>query len=158
MIEFDISQIKELQDNLNKLQDDLRHKVCKQIAISAGEDLQNKASNKTPADTGELRRNWNIRQEKLPDGYKVTVFNPIEYAEPVEYGHRVVIKRNKKKKRKNNPPENDKKRKRSSGDGHTRFVKGRFMLTKSKEEVASTIAARGEQFINKAIKEKLNAK
>lgn len=132
MIEFDNSQLQKLQDNFNKLEEDLRKKVCKQIAQSAGRSLLSKTIEKTPVKTGNLRRNWSSKNKKLPDGYKTTIFNQTEYAPYVEYGHRT--KQN------------------------TRFVEGRYMLTKSTEEVASTIAARGAKFIEKAIKEKLNAK
>lgn len=132
MIELDISQIKELQNNLNKLQGDLKENVCKQIAQSAGRSLLKKTIEKTPVKTGNLRRNWSSKNKKLPDGYKIIVFNQTEYAPYVEYGHRT--KQN------------------------TRFVQGRFMLTKSTEEVASTLVDRSKQYVEKAIKEKLNAK
>lgn len=132
MIEFDNSQLKKLQDNFSKLEADMRKKVCKQIAQSAGRSLLKKATEKTPVKTGNLRRNWSSKNKKLPDGYKTTIFNQTEYAPYVEYGHRT--KQN------------------------TRFVEGRYMLTKSTEEVASTIAARGAKFIEKAIKERLNGK
>ena len=132
MIKFDNSQLQKLQDNFSKLEEDLRKKVCKQIAQSAGRSLLSKTIEKTPVKTGNLRRNWSSKNKKLPDGYKTTIFNQTEYAPYVEYGHRT--KQN------------------------TRFVEGRYMLTKSTEEVASTIASRGAKFIEKAIKEHLNDK
>lgn len=166
MIKFDNSQLQKLQDNFSKLEEDLRKKVCKQIAQSLGRSLLSKTTEKTPVDTNWLREHWNIKQKTLPDGYKVTVFNPVRYSEYVEYGHRTRGKANEEDENTNsaeddkykNPRRSKKARKKNSDGGNARFIAGRYMLTKSTEEVASTIASRGAKFIEKTIKERLNGK
>ena len=44
---------------------------------------------RTPVDTGTLRRNWDIDRVIKGEGHNliVEIFNPIEYASYVEYGH-----------------------------------------------------------------------
>lgn len=49
-----------------------------------------KTKERTPVDTGHLRDNWQIGAiEKRGDEYYIEVYNNVEYAEPVEYGHRL---------------------------------------------------------------------
>lgn len=168
MIKFDNSQLLKLQDNFSKLEADLRKKVCKQIAQSAGRSLLSKTIEKTPVDTNWLREHWSSKQKTLPDGFKITVFNPVRYSEYVEYGHRTRGKAEKEEENASsgedendkykNPRRSKKTRRKSSSGGNARFIEGRYMLTKSTEEVASTIAARGKKFIEQAIKERLNDK
>lgn len=156
MIKVNISQLKKMQKNLNKLKKELKEKACEKIAQSAGTSLLAKTIKKTPVMTGNLKRNWSVRKQKLPDGYEVIVFNQTEYAAYVEYGHRISKTRNIRKKKKSKSKHESVTK--NSQNNHSGFVKGRFMLTKSTEEVLSTIEARAQQFIENAIKEKLNDK
>ena len=60
-------------------------KMVKQIAY----ELQGAAKKNTPIDTSHLRDNWKVGKIiKMGDEYYVEVYNNVEYAEPVEYGHR----------------------------------------------------------------------
>lgn len=62
----------------------------------------------TPTKTGELRRNWKIKPiTYTSQGTYTYVFNPLEYAIYVEYGHRT----------------------RKNKDGSRGWVEGNFMLT-----------------------------
>ena len=48
-----------------------------------------KAKQRSPVDTGELRRNWNIGKVKRSgDSLSIELYNNTEYAPYVEYGHR----------------------------------------------------------------------
>ncbi|WP_240421654.1 HK97 gp10 family phage protein [Paenibacillus periandrae] len=68
---------------------------------------------------GTLRRGWTVGQvERTAGGYQVEIINPVPYAMYVEYGHRA---RNAK-----------------NGMG---WVEGRFMLTKSIEELEREMPA-----------------
>lgn len=60
-------------------------KMVKQIAS----ELQGAAKQKTPTDTTWLRDNWQVGSLiKRGNEYYIEVYNNVEYAEPVEYGHR----------------------------------------------------------------------
>ena len=53
-------------------------------------ELLGKAKELTPVQTGRLRDAWNLGAiEKRGDTYYIEVYNNVEYAEPVEYGHRM---------------------------------------------------------------------
>lgn len=52
-------------------------------------ELQGSAKENTPFDTSHLRDNWEVGKIiKRGNEYYVEVYNNVEYAEPVEYGHR----------------------------------------------------------------------
>ena len=60
-------------------------RMVKQIAY----ELQGAAKENTPVDTSHLQDNWKVGNiTKRGDEYYVEVYNNVEYAEPVEYGHR----------------------------------------------------------------------
>jgi len=53
-------------------------------------ELLGKAKELTPVQTGRLRDAWNLGTiEKRGDTYYIEIYNNVEYAEPVEYGHRM---------------------------------------------------------------------
>lgn len=71
------------------------------------------ANKLTPVDTGWLRENWILGPiEKNGSYYEVVIENPVDYAEFVEYGHRLVV-----------------------GGVTAGWVDGRFMLTIAEDEV-----------------------
>lgn len=71
------------------------------------------ANKLTPVDTGWLRENWVLGSiEKNGSYYEVVIENPTEYAEFIEYGHRLVV-----------------------GGVTAGWVDGRFMLTIAEDEV-----------------------
>ena len=60
-------------------------KIVIQIAI----DLQSAVQDATPVDTSHLQQNWFVGDlVKRGNNYCIEVYNNVEYAEPVEYGHR----------------------------------------------------------------------
>ena len=79
----------------------------------------------TPVDSGFLKNGWDIETEQDGLRYKVTIFNNVEYAIYVEYGHR----------KKNN-----------------KWHPGRFMFTLSKKEVQDN---QMEKIIEKHLKQGL---
>ncbi len=92
-------------------------KVIKNGLNEAGNKVLAKAIFRTPVGQykggkvgGTLRQGWEISAaKKYKNGYSAYVFNDVEYATYVEYGH---FTRNRKK-----------------------FIDGRYMLTKSIDEV-----------------------
>lgn len=60
-------------------------KMVIQIAI----DLQTAVQDATPVRTSHLQENWFVGDlVKRGNTYYIEVYNNVEYAEPVEYGHR----------------------------------------------------------------------
>ena len=67
---------------------------------------------KTPVDSGVLRRSWRVKSEGQ---LAKIVYNNVKYAPHVEYGHRTR--------------------------GGRSFVDGRYMLTKSVQEIEDTLTS-----------------
>ncbi len=60
-------------------------KMVIQIAV----DLQSAVQDATPVRTSHLQENWFVGElVKRGNSYYIEVYNNVEYAEPVEYGHR----------------------------------------------------------------------
>lgn len=61
----------------------------RQMVIDLAIQLEGKVKEKTPVDTARLRNAWRVGDiRKRGHEYYIEVYNNVEYAEPVEYGHR----------------------------------------------------------------------
>lgn len=84
----DIRELKQFQKNLEKMQadaDKINTAILKELATRT----LRKVISRTPVITGELRRNWTVGSVTKNGGhYEIIIFNPVEYAQYVEYGHR----------------------------------------------------------------------
>jgi len=127
---FDIRGMKQLQKNLQKLQDpeEFAEACAKELAARLlAKVIKRTPTGEYPKETGKkggtLKRGWTAGKQQSATGYLNTLevrkegkkyiielINPVEYASYVEYGHRT---RN-----------------------HKGWVKGRFMMTISENEVA----------------------
>lgn len=120
--DFEFSELVELRNKLRRMQRDfplLVEQCVREIALR----LLAKTVARTPVDTGHLRRNWQITAvRRVHGGYQVDVFNPVEYALFVEFGHRTR--------------------------GGAGWVEGRMMLTISMQEIEREMPS----FINWKIK------
>ena len=59
------------------------------MVIQIATDLQTATADATPVDTSRLQENWFVGElVKRGIDYQFEVYNIVEYAEPVEYGHR----------------------------------------------------------------------
>ena len=59
------------------------------MVLKVANRLWEKVKERTPKDTGHLRRNWEIGEiVRRGNEYYIEVYNNVEYVEPVEYGHR----------------------------------------------------------------------
>lgn len=126
---FDSSQMRKLQENMNKLQGANIDAFCEECAKELAARLLAKVIKRTPVGQypaasgkkgGTLRRGWtaaknNISVQHVGDTYKIEIINPVEYASYVEYGHRTA--------------------------SHKGWVPGQFMMTISEQEI-QTIAPR----------------
>ncbi|MBO7712165.1 MAG: HK97 gp10 family phage protein [Methanobrevibacter sp.] len=128
-LKTDISELKKLRDKIKEFSHEEKKKLCENIAKETATVLLRRVKQKTPVDTGNLRRNWNISSQLLPNGYESTVYNQTEYAPYVEYGHRV---------------------KKKNGFG---WVKGQYMLTKSEFETSKLYTKIVDKNVDKALKE-----
>ena len=89
-IRVDTSGLRELKEKLESFDEDA---LMKEIAGELAARLLRKVKKRTPVDTGELRRNWQVGNIHMFGKYCVVeVYNATEYAEWVEFGHRRVIK------------------------------------------------------------------
>ena len=82
--------------------------TTKKFLMLQAEELKKDAKELTPVDTGTLKNAWQRENGKRLTGntFSQIVFNMTNYANHVEYGHRV-------------------------GKSKTKFVKGKFMLRKA---------------------------
>lgn len=74
----------ELNDKLERMTKEGAAKRDK-FVVQEAEILISHAKDNTPVQTGNLRKNW--KRTRAVQG-KVTVYNNVEYASHVEYGHR----------------------------------------------------------------------
>lgn len=59
------------------------------LVIQIAYELQGKVKEKTPHKTGRLQDSWKVGPITRKGGaYYIEVYSNVEYAEPVEYGHR----------------------------------------------------------------------
>ena len=130
-VEF--SELTALRDRLERLQKTDFDAFCRAVTKDIAARLLRKTIQKTPVDTGELRRSWTVGDiRKQGDCYYIEVINPLEYAQYVEYGHRQTPGRY--------VPAIGKRLKKS-------WVQGKFMLTLSENEI--------QRDMDKIIKQKL---
>lgn len=116
---MNVKGLKELQKQLEGMKDSevLMQDCAKELAARLLARV--KKSDRTPVGQyppesgkigGTLRRGWKTGEiEKIGDTYRIEVFNPVEYASYVEYGHRT---RN-----------------------HKDWIHGKFMMTLSANEI-----------------------
>lgn len=80
--------IKEFQKRLNSFDVALRDQFIKEELNKAGLEVVANTKERTPVDTGLLRRSWWVTQpRKISHGYEITIKNPTRYATYVECGH-----------------------------------------------------------------------
>lgn len=87
---FEFSEIRLMQRQLVELSrrlDDIHMRVAKRVAQLA----IRKVKKMTPVDSGDLRQNWKYSVVKKGNTYHIQIYNHLEYAGFVEWGHRVVI-------------------------------------------------------------------
>ena len=104
-----IEGLNELIRSLDKSSENYE-KEAKKALKEIGMRLKHKVSSKTPKDTGVLKKSWKYRTVSENEGILST---NVHYAPHIEYGHRTR--------------------------GGKSFIDGRYMLTKSVEEIESEL-------------------
>ena len=127
---FDARELRKLRDELEKLQEP--EEFMKDCAKELAARLLKMVVQRTPADTGTLRRAWtagtsseryanSVQVNHSGNVYEIAITNPMEYASYVEYGHRTPT--------------------------HKGWVPGKFMMKISEEELERIAPAILEQRI-----------
>ena len=127
---FDARELRKLRDELEKLQEP--EEFMKDCAKELAARLLRMVVQRTPADTGTLRRAWtagtssegyanSVQVNHSGNVYEIAITNPKEYASYVEYGHRTP--------------------------NHKGWVPGKFMMKISEEELERIAPAILEQGI-----------
>ena len=80
---FEIKGIDNFLKDINNIQSNFHGDLQKLIEKHGGILLRN-TKMKTPVDTGQLRRSWQLEKGDL----YVKVYNNVEYAQFIEWGHR----------------------------------------------------------------------
>lgn len=136
-IKVQFNGLKEFQkiiEDMEKEKEQLMIDTIKELAAR----LLRKVIKRTPSDTGNLRRNWTVSDVRKNGGnYEIEVSNSTEYASYVEFGHRQTPGRF--------VPAIGKRLKKS-------WVKGKFMLTISEDELKRQAPAVIEKKITEWLK------
>ena len=80
---FEISGIDELINQIERTRINFPRDLQKLIEKHGGKLLRD-TKMKTPVDTGQLRRSWELEKEDL----YIRLYNNVEYAQFIEWGHR----------------------------------------------------------------------
>lgn len=121
--------------------DNAAQKLTEQVLLELANRVLRRTKQKTPVDTGTLRRSWQVGEVVRHGDYlEVEIYNPVEYAEFVEYGHRQEPGRY--------VPALGKQLKQS-------YVPGQYMLTLSIKEVEALapalIGKRSDEFMRRLL-------
>ena len=131
----DFRELKALSERLDKLSKKDFDAFCLAMAKEMGEALRRKVIHRTPVVYGTLRGAWALLPPKrAAGGYEIELVNNLQYASYVEYGHRQQPGRFVPGEWKDDHFEYD-----PNAEGgivlKDTWVKGRFMLTISAEEL-----------------------
>lgn len=93
------------------------------MVLQVAYELQGRVKERTPHKTGRLQDSWQVGKiMRRGDEYYVEVYTNVDYAEPVEYGHRTR--------------------------GGKRFVKGKHMMELSLADVGDNLTPFLQQWLN----------
>lgn len=140
----DYSQLKKLQKDLQQIQRIDLEEFSTRSVYELAARLLRKVKKRTPVKTGNLRNSWSIgKVHRYSNYYVIEVFNQVEYASYVEYGHRQQIGRY--------VPALGKRLK-------VGWVPGKFMLTISEQELKRDGERIMRQKFERFLKEALNGR
>lgn len=87
--DYSFSGLSEWEQKLSEAVNEAYPEEFCRMVVDVAVQLEGKAKERTPVDTGRLRNQWRVgKVKKQGDEYYIEVFNNVNYAEPVEYGHR----------------------------------------------------------------------
>lgn len=111
--DYSFDGLDQLEQQLSRMIEQEYPAEFREMVIQIAYELQGRVKENTPKKTGRLQDSWKVGKiEKRGSEYYIEVYNNVDYAEPVEYGHR------------------------TRGGG---FVPGRHMMELSLQEVAEKL-------------------
>lgn len=123
---FEFGEFKNFVDMTKKLSKEYP-KFLEEFLLKCAMDALAKTKKRTPVDTGELRRNWQVTNViRRGDNFEITIFNNKNYASFLEYGHTTRDRKG--------------------------WVEGYYMATVTMEEINSKIPARHDREFQKFCK------
>lgn len=122
-VTFDVSELEAFKNNLQGLQDQTDSIIIEALEEIVAREIR-MVKKGTPVDTGTLRNAWRITDiRKAGNSFEVSVYNNMDYADYVEFGHRTRE--------------------------HKNWVPGKFMLTVSEREIEKVM----EEIVNRHLEE-----
>ena len=87
--EYRLDGLDEWETALARAVDEQYPEEFKQMVIQVAMELQGKVKERTPKKTGRLQNAWTVGEiRKIGNDYIIEVYNNVEYAEAVVWGHR----------------------------------------------------------------------
>ncbi len=121
--EYRFDGLGQLEKRLSQMIEQEYPDEFRKMVIQIAYELQGRVKEKTPRKTGRLQDSWKVGKiQKRGDEYYIEVYTNVEYAEPVEYGHR-----------------------KRGGRG---FVPGHHMMELSLDELSDHLPAFLQQWLN----------
>ena len=89
--EYRLDGLDEWEQALAQAVDQQYPEEFKAMVLQIAMELQGKVKEKTPEQTGRLQGAWEVGEiRKSGNDYVIEVYNNVEYAEAVEWGHRQI--------------------------------------------------------------------
>lgn len=86
--DYSFDGLDDMEKKLKKMMETYPREL-EQYVIRLARDLQGAVKEKTPVHNGHLRENWKVGKiKKIGNEYVIEVYNNVEYAAHVEFGHR----------------------------------------------------------------------
>lgn len=126
---FEFSGLDELIQRLDEAERKLPGARDEFLAQEA-ELVRGDAVELTPVDTGNLRIGW---KKTGPNNGRIAIYNNVEYAAPVEFGHRLKNRKTKKWV--------------TTSNGKIKFVPGRHMLRDAVQQRQDSFAEDAEDIL-----------
>lgn len=87
--EYRFDGLDQLEKKLAQMIEEEYPAEFRQLVIQIAYELQGRVKERTPRQTGRLQDSWTVGKiQRRGDEYYIEVYTNVDYAEPVEYGHR----------------------------------------------------------------------
>lgn len=129
-----MADVNDLIRDLKKIQKNSQN-AAKKTNMKIIADAKDMVVDKTPVDTGALQGDWNIEVDDLIG----LLFNDMDYAPDVEFGHRVSRKGGGSKKRRKGNKDKVVRRGRKDGKATGSPVEGVYMLRDTMNAIKSNM-------------------
>ena len=132
---FDFGEFEKMTKSFQKALDErVIERFMREFLLEMAHRSERKIKKRTPVDTGNLRRNWQVGNiERRGNVLQVEIYNNTEYATYIEYGHR-------------------------AGADLSRWVEGRFMMRISMQEIERELPRYLEKRVAKLLGDIMNGR